>query len=535
MSLQTSRLRAFAIVLAASVAAAACAPAATGPVATAAPQLADVQEINVAAEADGYRTDGLRNLLGMFPLNTNIYETLVTLSPTYQVEPGLASKWEFRPPNTYRFTLRSGVKFHDGTALTTRDVKAVIDRVGGAGGGTVGVDAKSAVIVDDLNIDVTPKSTNLRALQQLVHPSWGIHKAGSDVNTKPVGTGPFKFVSYTKADRLIVEANNDYWGTKPTLKKITFRFIPDPNTRVLALQAGEVQAVTALPRESAKTVATGDLRVATSNVGAYEAFYINIRGKAPYDLGQDKAIREAVAYAIDKQSVVQNVWQGNAEVLQTMIPPAILGASKSLVKGTIRDVARAKKVLDDAGWRVGTDGIREKGGRKLSLTMVVGYPSPEIHRPMPEFAQAQLKEIGIDLKIVTTPDTAAYESRLASGAEGDLWVEAGSQNDGNPCFLADLLFSSPVPGGDEEANMYGNAFAPGPKYDAAIKKCRESTSVEDVQKSAAEAMKLLIDDEFVVVPLAGTFRLFGLSNKVLDFVAHPAGVHQRWDGVRLAK
>lgn len=532
---QVSRPRALALLLALIVTVAACAPAATGPAATAAPQLAETQEITVAAEADAYRTDGLRNLLGMFPLNANIYETLVTLSPTYQIEPGLATKWEFKAPNTYRFTLRQGVKFHDGSPFTSADVKATMDRMAKAGGGTVAVDDKSAVVIDPQTIEITPKRTNLRALQQLVHPSWGIHKAGADVVAKPIGTGPFKLVSYTKADRLIVEANPDYWGDKPTLKKITFRFIPDPNTRVLALQAGEVHAVSALPRESAKTVASGELRVATSKVGAYEAIYINIRGKQPYDLGGDKAVREAIAYAIDKQSVVQNVWQGNAEVLQTMIPPDILGASKGDVKGTNRDVAKAKKILDDAGWRAGSDGIREKGGRKLSLTMVVGYPTPEIHRPMPEFAQAQLKEIGIDLKIVTTPDTAAYEKRLASGAQGDLWVEAGSQNDGNPCFLPDLLFASPVPGGDEESNMYGNAFAPGAKFDAAIKQCRESTTVEDVQKAAASAMKILIDEDFVVIPLAGTFRLFGLSNKVLDFVAHPAGVHQRWGSVKLAK
>ena len=129
-------------------------------------------------------------------------------------------------------------------------------------------------------------------------------------------------------------------------------------------------------------------------------------------------------------------------------------------------------------------------------------------------------------------------------------MEAGSQNDGNPCFLPDLLFASPVPGGDAESNMYGNAFAPGAKFDAAIKLCREATTVEGVQKAAAVAMTLLIDTEYVVIPLAGTFRLYGLSSKVLDFVAkrllksvaiilaivaHPAGVHQRWDTVRLAK
>ncbi len=527
------------------IAAACAAPTTTTPGAgTAAPTsaatttaqaLADKQEIVVAVGADQYRTDAKRNLTGQYPLNANIYDTLVTLSPTYQVEPGLATKWEFRPPNTYRFFLRPNVKFHDGTPFTAKDVKATIDRMAGAGGGTVGVGPDSAVIVDELTIDITPKNTNLRALQQLVHPAWGIHKAGSDVVNAPVGTGPYKFVSYAKADRLVVAANDDYWGGKPTLRRITFRFMPDPNTRVLALQAGEVQ-VTDVPRESAKTVATGDLRLYTSKVGAYEALYVNIRGAdKSYDLGRDKAVRQALAYAIDKQSAVQNVWQGNAEVLQTMIPPAILGGSGGDVKGTQRDVSKAKQILDAAGWKVGSDGIREKDGRKLSLTLVNGFPSPETHKPLPEFMQAQLKEVGIDLKIVTVPDTAAYEDRLAKGAQGDLWLEAGSQNDGNPCFLPDLLFSSPVPGGDEEQNMYGNAFALGATFDSAIKACRAATTVEDVQKAAAGAMKILIDQEFVVIPIAGTFRLWGASSKILDFAAHPSGLQQRWDKVKLGK
>lgn len=502
----------------------------------AATQLADKQEIVVAVAADQYRTDAKRNLTGQYPLNANIYDTLVTLSPTYQVEPGLATKWEFRSPNTYRFTLRPNVKFHDGTPFTAKDVKATIDRMAGAGGGTVGVDAKSAVIVDDLTIDITPKRTNLRVPQQLVHPAWGIHKADSDVINKPVGTGPFRFLSYAKADRIVVEANDDYWGGKPTLRKITFRFMPDPNTRVLALQAGEVQVTAEVPRESAKTVATGELKLHTSKVGAYEAIYVNVRGAdKAYDLGRDKAVREALAYAIDKQAAVQNVWQGNAEVSQTMIPPAILGSVADQVKGTNRDAAKAKKVLDDAGWKPGADGIREKGGRKLSLTLVNGFPSPETHKPLPEFMQAQLKEVGIDLKVVTVPDTAAYEARLAAGAQGDLWIEAGSQNDGNPCFLPALLFSSPEPGAGEEEAMYNNAFAIGAKFDSAIKRCLEATAVADVQRAGADSMKILVDEEFVVIPIAGTFRLWGATSKLLDFVAHPSGLQQRWDKVKLAK
>ncbi len=494
-------------------------------------ELADVQEITVASAADGYRNDDKRTTIGMYPLNANVFDTLVTLSPDYQVMPGLATKWEFREPNTYRFTLRPGVKFHDGSAFTAKDVVWSIQRIAKQGGGTVGVDAKSAVAVDDLTVDITPKRPNLRALQQLVHPTWSIAKAESDA-AKPMGTGPFRFMEYVKDQRIVVAANDDYWGGKPTLRKVTFRFIPDANTRVLALQAGEVR-ISDIPKESAKTI-TGDFSVSRSKVGAYEAIYVNIRGKQGYDIGADKAIRQAIAYAIDKKIVVDSVWQGNAEISQTMIPAGILGGEASRITGTNRDVPKAQKILEDAGWKAGADGIREKNGRKLSLSMVVGFPNADVHKPMPEFAQSQFKEVGIDIKIVVTPDIATYEKRLANG-EGDLWVEAGSQNDANPCFLPDLLFSSPDPAGDQESNMYGNAFAIGAAFDAAIKRCREATATPDVQKAAADAMKLLIDDQFVVVPLAGTFRIAGISNRVLDFVLHPAGVHQRWDGVKLSK
>ena len=534
------RIRFSSVAFAALLVAAACgAQTPSGPAAspagtaagTAKVELAATQELTVAAAADGYRNDATRTNIGMYPLNANIFDTLVTLSPDYQVMPGLATAWEFRAPNTYRFTLRPGVKFHDGTAFTAKDVVWSIQRIAKQGGGTVGVSDTSAVAVGDLTVDITPKAQNLRALQQLVHPSWSIAKAESDT-LKAMGTGPFKLVEYVKAERIVVAANDDYWGGKPTLRKITFRFLPDANTRVLALQAGEVQ-ISDIPKESAKTL-TGDFSVSRSKVGAYEAMYINIHGKQGYDLGKDPAIRQAIAYAIDKKVVVESVWQGNAEISQTMIPSGILGPEASRITGTNRDVAKAKKLLDDAGWKAGADGIREKAGRKLSLTMVVGFPNADVHKPMPEFAQAQFKEIGIDVKIVITPDTATYEKRLASG-EGDIWVEAGSQNDANPCFLPDLLFASPRPGGDEEANMYGNSFAPGATFDAAIKRCRESTSTADVQKAATDAMKLLVDEQFIVVPLAGTYRINGINKKVLDFVVHQAGVHQRWETVKLSK
>jgi peptide/nickel transport system substrate-binding protein len=162
--------------------------------------------------------------------------------------------------------------------------------------------------------------------------------------------------------------------------------------------------------------------------------------------------------------------------------------------------------------------------------MVVGFPNAEIHRPMPEIAQAQLRRIGIELRIVLVPDDASYQARVSAG-EGDLWAEAGGQNDANPCFLPDLLFYGGGPRAQRSA--YARLFAPGPSFDRLIDECRAATSPEAVQAAAARAMRLLIDEQFVVIPLAGTRRVWGLSDHVAGFVPHPSSLSQRWEKVWL--
>jgi peptide/nickel transport system substrate-binding protein len=489
-------------------------------------------ELRVAATQDGYNAEPDRANIGMYPLNTNIFDTLVRLTPDYQIEPMLAESWEFVEPNTWRFTLREDVTFHDGTPFTAEAVVWTMARRARAGS-ILAVDENSTTAVDDYTVEITPTRTNLRLVQQISHPSNSIAAPNTEPAETRVGTGPFKEVEYLKEDRYVVEAFDDHWGGRPKLDRITFRFIPDATTRMLALQSEEVDLVVDVPRESTAEVSGNtDLTIVTSLVGAYEALYVNIHGEEPYDLGQDKAIRQAVAYAIDKQSIVDGVWQGNAEISNTMIPPRILGSAVDIVKGTEFDPEQAKEILEAAGWTEGSGGIREKDGRQLKLTMIVGFPNAQIHTPMPEFVQAQLADVGIEMEIVQTPDTATYEARLQT-LEGDLWAENGNQNDGNPCFLPDLLFYSPQPGGDAEANMYGNAFALGAAFDTHIDDCRAAVTVEEVQQAAANAMKVLIDDEFVVIPLAGVFRIYGVTANVEGFEPHPSGLNQRWTSVSL--
>ena len=510
--------------------------AATMPVGAQTP--AAKQELIVAIGADTYRLDRVRGDVALSrvggPTKT-VFETLVRLGRNYQIEPGLATSWEFVGRNTWRLTLRRGVRFHNGQPFTAAAVKWTFDRIAGAGGGTAVIGDGSVKIVDDFTVDITPTAPNVRLIEQIVHPTYGIVAPNTfpgpatEAGNRPTGTGPFRLVEYVRSNRLVVEGNPDYWGQKPRLQRITFRFMPDANTRVLALRSREVDFAVAVPREVANDLEkVAGIRVVRSPVGAYEAVYIAIHGKEPYVLGKEKAVRQAISLAIDKGAVVRNVWQNNAVVSQTMIPAVMLGGYTGLVKGTPYDPAGARRVLDEAGWRSGSDGIREKGGRRLSLVMVVGFPNAEIHRPFPELAQGMLRQVGIEVRILITPDVSSYEAQLGKG-EGDLWVEAGSQNDANPCFLPDLLFYS-RPGAREE-NEYGLLFGPGPVFDRLIEVCRTTADPERLREVAAQAMALLIDQEAIVVPIAGTFSVLGLSERVQGFLPHPSGLNQGWEAV----
>lgn len=510
---------------------AAAATAAIGTAVTRMPAIAQESgEVRIGVSEDGYRTDERANV-GFYPLNTGIFESLVYLNNDYQIEPLLATEWEFVEPNTWRISLRDDVSFHDGTPFNAEAVKYTMDRIASNGGGVMGIGAESCVIVDDYTVEITPERPNKRLMQQIGHPNNSILPPGLNPAESRNGTGPFKEVEYIPQELYTVEANADYWGEdKPQVDRITFRFYPDPTARMLALQAGDVDMITDVARPSASQVEAMGATLMKSKVGGYEAMYVQIHGEAPYNLGADPAVRQAIGLAIDRSVVVQNAWQGNAEPGHTMIPPAILGDSISLVAEPTYDPEEAKSVLEASGW-TGED-VRAKEGTPLKLTLINGYGTAADHGSVPEILQAQLKDVGIELEIVQTPDTATYEQRLGVG-EGDLWLEAGSQNDGNPGFLPELLFASPEEGGDPESTMYGRAFAPGEAFDEFIAASQEAVEIADVQEAAAKGMNLLINEEHIVVPLCGFYRMVGASEKIAEFDLHPSGVNQRWTSLKL--
>jgi peptide/nickel transport system substrate-binding protein len=460
--------------------------------------------------------------------NAPVFETLVALAPDFTVQPLLATSWEFRAPNTWRFQLRRGVQFHNGEPF---DANAVVDNAKRfwTYDATLSIGADSATAVDAYTVDLTPSKPNRRLVEQLVHPLRGIRAPGTVAGSgaapenRPTGTGPFMFSSYQKGRQLEVVRFDGYWGDKAKTRKITFRFLPDDNARVLALTAGEVDAIYDFPREQASAFANApDFTTVKSAPGGYAALLLNHRGNPPYDILNDLRVRQAVAYAIDRATIVNNVWKGNAEVMHTLIPAAVLGRHASLIKGYTYDKAEARRLLDDAGWVPGPDGIRVKGGRRLQLTLEVS--GNELQRPAPELVQSQLKDVGIDVKL-DVPTSAAYYDMLEEG-QGDMFAEIGSQNDANPIFLGALFTAEP--GGFAD---YAGSFGAGAEYDRVFTQAIGSPDTEEVRRLAAQAMQIAVDKVVAVVPLAGINRVWGLRRNVQGFVPHPSSVNQKWSHV----
>ncbi len=490
-------------------------------------------ELKVGFVDDQYVLEGVDASLGAYPLNTNVLETLTYLNDKYEVVPRLAERWEFRAPNTWRFYLRKGVKFHDGQPWNAQNAKvAIFDRVAAKrGGGTIKAGPDSVAIVDEFTLDFTPTVGNVRVPEQIVHPNNGAVAPGTDPGKKPVGTGPFKFVEYQAKERIVVERNDDYWGEKAQVARISFRFYPDANARLLALQAGDIDLAYQIPRDDVKGLKDRGFTVANSTVGAYRALYLNQFGEAPFDILKEVDVRKAIATGIDRKALVDNVLVGLATPDQTFVPPGVLGRSASEVKGFQYDLTKAKAMLDTAGWRAGSDGIREKAGRKLKLVLVSGFPSAEALRPTPVFLQSEFKKLGIDLEIQERPDSASFQA-LMGEKKGDLFIEEGNQNDANVGFLPVLLLYTGA--ASSGSGVYQGISAPGPTFNALIEPSLTEPDLAKTQLAVGKAINEAVTEQATVLPLAGIFRIYAMKSTVRGFVPHPSFLNVSWLGVSVA-
>ncbi len=433
-------------------------------------------------------------------LSVNVFEPLVSLASDYTVRPGLAERWELAGPTTWRFHLRAGVTFHDGRPFGADDVVWSWSREFLPSAVTRSL--ASVTKVDDRTVDFNLSAPNLRLPEQLVHPEGPIvPRNGHSDSTPPVGTGPYQVVEYVPRQRVVVERYDGYWGEKAAVRRLTFRFMPDAADRVAALRKEEIDVAANVPGETVASL-EGDraLHVVKAKPGATQLLSFNANGTAPFDITADKAVRQAVALALDRAAYVSEVLNGNGEPGRWQSPALVLGAAAALVSAPVLDLAQARSTLDAAGWRAGGDGVRTKAGRRLTLTLVGGPAVPEAGL---RFVQSKVAAVGIEVAVKKAADTVTYEQYRDRGYDVDL--TAPNQNDANPAFLQSLR-------------------AGGPPVDAVF----TADSREAVQRLAAGITQTTVNEDYLVVPLASVSRIYAMRQGVDLRDPHPSAINQSW-------
>src|SRR5262244_3409623 len=252
----------------------------------------------------------------------NLFDNLTSRHPDGKLYPGLATEWKLDGQTTWRFKLRQAVKFHNGDPFTSADAKFSLER-------TYDPSAKTMVATvfttierieapDPFTLVIHTKKPDPLLPARLafyggqIVPKKYLESVGNDAfNAKPVGTGPTRFVSWVKDDRLTLDANPDYWGGKPDFDKLIVRSIPETAPRVAALLKGEVDVITQLPPDQEDRV-TGN--PATRVTGAlYAGLYVlGVNSKRPPL--DNPLVKQALSLAIDRDLIVKELWKGRGVV-----------------------------------------------------------------------------------------------------------------------------------------------------------------------------------------------------------------------------
>lgn len=335
-----------------------------------------------------------------------VADTLLTLEDKKVFAPMLAESWEISDDSrTYTFNLRQGVTFHDGTPFNAEAVKVNFERIMdpelNAVFYPVFKNIESIETPDESTIVVTLTTADINFPISLVQYGTAIYSpealANGDVDTNPIGTGPFKIVSFAP-DHLVFERNDEYWNGKPYLEGVDVKVVPDPISRVFELEAGTSDVILWVPETEITRIIEQGFNMQSEPGQNHTGVTLN-RSKPPLD---DIRVREAVLYAIDPAALMEPVWVGRAAVAETGIPAASWAFNES-IEAYPYDPEKAKALLEEAGWVVGSQGgIREKDGELLELYFPVGadLPRPQVAL----IIQDQLRKVGIaaDVSVIET-------------------------------------------------------------------------------------------------------------------------------------
>lgn len=448
-------------------------------------QANDKNTMSVAwtSNAGEYNLDPTNNYMGWQGSYLGIYEQLFRIDGSFQVQPLLAESAEMTGPTTWKITIRDNITFQNGKAVDAQAVKASLQRA-------IDKNTRAAKSLDIKNmtaegqvLTVETNTQNVGFKNELCEPVTSIIDVDSGAaDDRPVGTGPFKMENEDSSGNVDLTAYEGYWQGAPTTKTVHALYLTDDQSKVSALQTGEVSALMNVADDQLSALSdSSKYTLHQTNQARAHMLYFNMKSAAM----QDDAVRQAVSLCVDRDSYVSSIYHGAAQSAHAVFPDSSGYAEGVTCDGF--DVEKAKAILADAGYQdTDGDGILEKDGTKLQLKLV----TYEANAALPQVSEAlssQLSAIGIKCDI----EVAEKISARLSGSDWDIGTMAYSTlPTGNPSTYLDAVMAS---NGTANYGHYSNA-----EIDALLTELKSTVDPDQRASLVERVQQIALDDHAYV-------------------------------------
>lgn len=459
---------------------------------------------------------------------TRVFETLVSYGYNNEIIPQLAVSWDVSKDGLiWTFHLRKDVLFHDGTPFNSQAAQFSLEMHNKKHPGHCG-DIVAIKSIDEYRLQIIHRKPFAPLLYEL---GWFLFSMAApsafdeDGNiTKAVGTGPFKSDTWIPDEQLILVRNNEYWGKRPKLEKITLKKIPDPATRIMALQAGAIDMIIdsggVLPDDIAPLSRDPDIRVLQSPQCMSHYLVLNC-AIPPFN---DPDIRRAMLYAVDKQAIVKDLL-GVGKIASSIIPSSVSDWYYPSCK-TSYDPEHAGELLEQSGWRDNNgDGFLEKDGKMfyVKILLTTQQVSMGPNKMVTEHVQEKLRILGIrsDIQVL---EKGAYYDAASNGKNHHILLGAYP-------FLGphNVLYRSFHSEGDW--NLRGN-FYYNPNMNRLLEQAEHTMDNMERKKLYDEVQKLSCEDA-VIIPLYEAVLINAVRSDVHGYKLHPWFV-VNWEDIYVA-
>ena len=442
--------------------------------------------------------------------STGVWESLTYLNENLEPVMQLAEKiTSDETKKVWTVTLREGIKFHDGSTLNAdaviKSAMRLKENLEFDEYGTF-LDLEKVEAAGDNVVVFTYKNPEPAFPAKVAYhgcPIFSLNSFDAEGNlTHPYGTGPFKFEEYKKDDALILTRNDDYWGTKPKLTKVTFKVIPDPATRLAALKTGEIHAIAdvggVLPEQASDIEGNDDLVLHSQAVTTSHYIIFNNK-KPPFN---DQKLRQAVSMSIDRSQLVENVLSGYGDPASSIFTPLA-----------------EEWVLTDL-WKTDKEKAKELAGQvelqkpeKVSLVVSSALANRWPYKPIAEIIQSELKEYGLDVEIEMM-EAGAWSEALKSG-NYHMSLSPYTLMTGDPDFYFGRWIYSEGQMNTARGLGYKSSEADKLVLDAA----RETDTAK--RKALYQDLQKLVAEDVPVAPIFNDISLYAVRKEVKDLQLDP--------------